>query len=351
MTLYKLASTALTILLASFFLWVLGYLFPHFVPFLVALVLAVLIEPVVQAMQKVLRLKRKWSAPVIFSLFMITTLGLLYLLVSKVIVELISLVERMPKIIEDITPEFQQKMEGLQNFYLSIPPETTEQITDGIGQLLTWAKTSASAIAGFLFDVAKGLPNFLIVSLIIIISFALISYQLPMLKKQFLSIFADDTQEKVSAILFDLNKAIVGFVRAQMIISFLTYIVALIGLWILGVKYALAISLIIVIVDILPILGTGSVIVPWALYQLLVNGDQFIGIGLLVLYLVIIIFRRIVEPKILGDNIGLSSLAVIVSLYVGFKMFGGLGLFLGPLLFILFKAMRKAGMFQQKIHF
>jgi predicted PurR-regulated permease PerM len=110
----------------------------------------------------------------------------------------------------------------------------------------------------------------------------------------------------------------------------------------------MAIALLVCIVDIMPILGTGSVLVPWASY-LILTGDWYTGIGLIVLFLFITVFRRVIEPKVLGDSIGISALAALISLYVGLKLAGVVGVFLGPLVVIIFMAARKAGLFQLKI--
>ncbi len=351
MTLNQLAYIILSFVLIGITFFLFSYLFPYLLPFAFALVLAVLIEPVVQWTQRTFRINRKWASPIIFSIFMLTSLWLIYILIVKIIVEFMALLQRMPAIIEGVLPYVTEGIYRMEQIYLLIPKEAVTNITSSMEQLVEWVQQGARFLGSLLISIAAGLPNILIVTLIIIISFALISYRLPQLKVQFLSIFEESTQQKVNMILNDLNKAIVGFVRAQFIISFLTYIVTLLGLWIIGIKYALAISLIIVIVDILPILGTGAVIIPWAIFQLVVKGDQFVGIGLLILYVVIVVFRRIIEPKILGQNIGLSTLLVIISMYVGFKVLGGLGLFIGPVLVIMFVALRKAGMFKKKISF
>ncbi|MBO8170782.1 MAG: sporulation integral membrane protein YtvI [Bacillaceae bacterium] len=351
MTLHKLAYMALSLLLISFVFFLIPHVFSYMLPFIIALILAVLIEPIVEMAQKWLKIDRKWASPLIFSLFMIIFLGLTYLLTAKIIVELVALFERLPAMLESMAPLIQNFLRDVEQLYLLVPEEAVSSIASGLEQMINWLQRAAQIVGTALISIAAGLPAFLIVSLIVVISFALMSYQLPILKANFLGLFEENTAKKVEIMMQDLNQAVVGFVRAQIILSFLTYMLALVGLWILGVKYALAISFIIVLVDILPILGTGSVIVPWSLFQLFVRGDEFVGIGLLVLYVIINIFRRIVEPKILGDNIGLGTLAVIISMWVGLQAFGILGLFIGPLLFILIKAMRKAGMLQKKIEF
>src|SRR5690606_40991132 len=104
----------------------------------------------------------------------------------------------------------------------------------------------------------------------------------------------------------------------------------------------------VMLVDLLPILGVGSFLVPWAIYQGLV-GNWFIAIGLVVLFLVITVVRRIIEPKVLGDAVGISALSALISLYVGFKLVGVIGLFLGPVVVLVYEAMRKEGLLNIKI--
>ncbi|WP_235439941.1 AI-2E family transporter [Paenibacillus sp. DMB20] len=126
-----------------------------------------------------------------------------------------------------------------------------------------------------------------------------------------------------------LKKSIFGFLRAQLILSAFTYVITLTGLLVLGVNYPLAIALLVTIVDILPILGVGSVLVPWAIY-LLVVGDYFTGIGLILLFILITVIRRVLEPKVIGDAVGIGALPALISMYVGFKLVGVIGFFYRP---------------------
>ncbi|WP_261808083.1 AI-2E family transporter [Paenibacillus sp. N3.4] len=100
--------------------------------------------------------------------------------------------------------------------------------------------------------------------------------------------------------------------------------------------------------EFVPVVGTGLVFIPWFIYQLLL-GHTAMGVGLLILFLVLTIFRRIVEPKVLSDAVGINALAALISLYVGFELMGITGLFLGPLVVIIYQAMRKAGLLKLNI--
>ncbi|MEX2414823.1 MAG: sporulation integral membrane protein YtvI [Paenibacillaceae bacterium] len=343
--------------LKSIFAMVVGLLFLYGLftvgfPFLLALIIAIFLEPLVQLFMKILRLTRVGAATLVCSLFTLVMLGLMYLIGLKVISEFLAFLKKLPNYLTDANVLIQETFVDLQKQYDQLPDDVVSQIqsgTDtGISALIDSLNSLLGNISGSFFALAKAIPNLFIFFIVFIVALYLTSYSLTTLKGAFLSLFEEKSRDKIAEVLLNLRNAIFGFFRAQAIISFLTYIVALIGLFILDVNFALAIALLIIIVDILPILGTGSVLVPWAIYMIL-TGHSFQGIGLIVLFLVITVFRRMIEPKILGDSIGIGALSTLISLYVGFKLVGLVGLFLGPIVVILYVAMRKVGLLNVKI--
>lgn len=177
--------------------------------------------------------------------------------------------------------------------------------------------------------------------LVYLIALFLFSLELPNLKMKLESHLKEQTRQKVFLVGSQLNKAGIGFLKAQVILSLVTFIMAMAGLSILGVKYTGLLSLLIVIVDILPILGTGSVLVPWAVIAIL-QDNHFLGIGLIILFLVITVVRRVIEPKIYSSNLGISPLASLISMYIGLKLLGLSGIFIGPIVVIIYDTLRKA---------
>ncbi len=143
----------------------------------------------------------------------------------------------------------------------------------------------------------------------------------------------------------DLQKALFGFLKAQATLVSITTIMILIGLLILRVDYAITIALIAGIVDIIPYLGTGAIFVPWIIYEI-ITGDTGIAIGLGVLYIVVLVQRQLMEPKILSSNIGLDPLATLIALFVGFKLIGFLGLIAGPVVLVIINTLHRANVFR-----
>ena len=146
------------------------------------------------------------------------------------------------------------------------------------------------------------------------------------------------------SVFIDLKKALFGFIKAQLTLISITTVIILIGLLILRVDYAITIALVTGIVDIIPYLGTGAVFVPWIIYAA-IGGDTGLALGLGVLYIIVLVQRQVMEPKILSSNIGLDPLATLIALFVGFKLIGFLGLIVGPVTLVIISTLYRANVF------
>ena len=121
-----------------------------------------------------------------------------------------------------------------------------------------------------------------------------------------------------------------GYLRACLLLGLTTFLLTFIGLAVLGVPYAFLLAILLAVVDLLPLLGTGIILVPWACICLLL-GQVKLGIGLLILYGVSTLVRQILEPKLIGDGLGLHPLASLCAMYAGLRLFGVWGMILSPL--------------------
>jgi len=327
----------LSILIIAFVL-----ILPYAIPFLLALLTAVLFEPLIQWLINKLRMKRVLAVTIVFILFLFLVGMGMYWLGTKLVVESVELAHKSPLFFAILLNLIEKYMGQWEIFATSLPPELVNTIQDSLAGLRTTLMNLATSITRGVLNLVAAIPKFLIVTLLYLITLYLISFDLPKLKKGFYNLFTPGAKQKLEIVFSQLSRASVGFVRAQVILSLLTFALAFVGLSILKVKYSLVISLIIVAVDILPILGTGSVLVPWAIFQYF-TGNPSLAIGLLVLYLIITIVRRIIEPKILGDHLGISALAALVSMFIGFEIMGFIGLIIGPTIIIIIEALQKAG--------
>lgn len=334
----KLIYTAIIIVLLYF-------TFPFFLPFIVALILAVLFEPLILLIQDKTGIKRIWSVSTVFTTFFAIVFWLIYMSASKLFKEGVGLSKELPTMIDSLL-----KNGGVfSNFYNSFSANNQIYIKDTFFSLIGKASEFVTSYAGSIFIMMKSFPAYFVAIIVFMVASYIISIELPSLRIAFLKYFEKgQSQNKIIIVLDKLKLAIVGFLRAQLIFSSLTFVICIIGLNVIGVKYVVLLSLLIVVVDLLPILGTGSVLVPWAVY-LLVTGNVYQSIGLIILFLVITVFRRIIEPKLLGDSIGLNPLITLVSMYVGFEVVGIIGMIIGPAIVIVVQSLEEAELLKVRI--
>ena len=321
------------------------FIFPYLLPFFIALLLAVLIEPLVQALQRA-GVRSRIAAVWIVLGGLLVVLGLfIYLSLTRIIVELIAIYEKAPYYLAEVE-------NWVSGWLAYIPPETLQtlqmQITDSLSGWISNSSGLLGRSATAFVNFASALPGMIILTLLTFLAFVLISMHLPELKEQFYRWFAPESHEKLDIILGELNRGIIGFIRGQVVIAVFIFFLTLVGLLLLRVPYALAIAAVIAFVDFLPFLGSGLILLPWAAWAIL-KQEVFFGVGLIVVYLAITLFRRIIEPKVLGDSLGISTLTVLLSMVIGFSFMGVLGLLVGPVVAVILKAFRNAGFFQFEI--
>jgi len=139
-----------------------------------------------------------------------------------------------------------------------------------------------------------------------------------------------------------LGKTVLGYLRAYLILWILTFTELSIGLSILKVKSAVGLAAIIALADILPVVGTGGILLPWSVFSL-ITGNYFVGFGLIVLYLIILVVRNFAEPKIVGDQLGLNPLITLVAIYLGYLWMGVVGMILLPITATILIGLHKTG--------
>ncbi|MBB6733510.1 sporulation integral membrane protein YtvI [Cohnella zeiphila] len=341
-------TTLKTVLVMGFGLLFLYLLFTVGAPFLLALVAVIFLEPLNALLIRRFKLGRLAAATVSATLFTAVLIGLMVLIGLKLVDELLGFWEHVPTYLNHANAYIQDLLNRADSLSGKGEQDLPLKLENWVSSLTSALESLASAVSGVLYSFAKGIPNFFIVLVVFLCAVYLLGFSLPAMKTSFLSLFEEQSREQVEQVMANLRRSVFGFLRAQILLSLVTYVLSFFGLLIIGTGYPLAVALLIVAVDILPILGTGAVLVPWAAYAF-ATGDTYTAVGLLLLFFVITIVRRTVEPKVLGDAVGIGALSALVSLYVGYELVGLVGVFLGPIVVIVFTAARKAGLLHFKI--
>lgn len=326
-------------------------------PFLIAIAIALLINPFVNF------LERKWKFPRLLAVLTALTLmigifaGIITLLIAEIVSGTAYLSQVVPQHITTLIQYLENLFAGqvipfynkISSMVKSLDTGQQDTIMNSITETGNKITVSLTAFIQNFFlklpALVSWIPNAATVIVFSLLATFFISkdwYKLTGLGDRFVHEKVRTSGSKVFA---DLKKALLGFVKAQLTLISITLVIVLIGLLILRVDYAITIALITGIVDILPYLGTGAIFVPWIIYEI-VMGNVAMAVGLGVLYTIVVVQRQIMEPKILSSNIGLNPLATLVALFVGFKLVGFLGLILGPVILVLITTLHKANVFR-----
>jgi len=207
----------------------------------------------------------------------------------------------------------------------------------------------ASTGASILRDLLLKIPNFLSVfpysftiTILIFIATFLITKDWDQLKKIISNIIPLPMKKMIKDVMNSLEKSLLGYIKAQLILMFVTAIIITIGLLILKIDHAISIAFIIALIDIIPLIGIGIVFIPWIIYLFFMKSYS-LTISISILYIVIIIVRQIIEPKILATNIGLSPLTALIILFIGIQLWGVSGIIIAPFVLVFVSAIYQAG--------
>lgn len=317
------------------------YALPLLLPFLLAYAVAWMIRPVANKISKKTHLPRGLCSVVL--LLVVFGLGGWGLWAGSVrlIAELGNLVERLLSdggIFDamDSLMLWAEKI-GTRIGFLSMGEGNTQAFYDSImqmvGNLLSSLASRLPDLAASLFSALPSVLFFLIVSVVACFYFCTDGVSIT---RSFGAFLPRRWKQKMPQIKENLRDVLKKYVKAYGILLLLTFALLLVGFWILQVEYAFLLAFLIALADLLPVIGVGTILIPWGIAMLL-QKQFYLGFGLLILYLVISLVRQVAEPKVLGKSLGLHPLLTLFATYVGFTLFGLLGMILAPVAALLAK--------------
>lgn len=312
------------------------YLLPLALPFLFGAGLALAAEPAVRFFDR--KLPRGLSTAVGVSGTILFLSGLLFLLASAVFRELASLARALP----DLKTTAEQGLLSLQDLLLQLADRAPDSIrlilTGTVLDLFQGGTALLTRLTGELGTLLSGIlthipAGFLRTGTGIIAGF-MISARLPRWKQKLPLQIPQRWQTEYLPVLKSLRHSLFGWLKAQLKLSGTTLAIVLAGLLLLRIPYAPVWAAVIALVDAIPILGTGTVLIPWALVRF-IRGDSLQALGLLAVYVVAMITRTILEPRFLGKHLGLDPLVTLVCMYTGYQFWGIGGMILSPMLAVI----------------
>ncbi|MFZ5943672.1 MAG: sporulation integral membrane protein YtvI [Bacillota bacterium] len=342
-----LVSTAVVFFLGVYLL--VEFIFPFFKtsanlllsalsPFILAIIISILIDPLVNYLEIKVRIGR--SIAVVVSLFLV--LGFLSVciifIISRMTVELMQFYSILPNISRYIIFEGSIILEVIRTFIYTnpLPPEVYQTLQENAVQFFNSLKIFLGRFTESLIIFLATLPLIFTIVIVSALATFFISKDKEKINNFIINLLPVKLILPATQVFDSISKALVGFLRAQFLLVSMTAVQTIIGLHIIGIEYAFTVGVITGIMDIIPILGPGGIFIPWAAWHLLV-GDYKLGSALLILYIIVITIRQLIEPKLIGDSIGLHPLAVLFSIFVGLSLLGIKGLVAGPLVILIIK--------------
>ncbi len=342
----KFFLTILYVLLAVACVWfVLKYALGWLAPFILAFIFSKIIDYPVSFFEKKLKFPRPISS-LIFTVLFYGIIGtLVYLCASRLIDTLVLLFEKLRNldidlVVENIRETF---FNILSRLPLGIQDFIYTNIEGWLSELVSAIQKLIAPVVSYTANIATILPSILIFIIVAIASTFFLSADSPKLRQKLWEISSENVKNKYKRIRSQISNTLVSYLRAVLILICITFVELSIGLSILRVPNAIVIASVIAIVDALPVLGSGWFLMPWAVVSAF-SGNYFLAIGLVVIYVVITVVRNLIEPKIVGEQIGLHPLATLASIYIGLKLFGIIGMFT-PILVALIKKFYDWGYF------
>ena len=321
----------------------LRWLLTPLLPFLIALLLAVAIEPGVLFCLRRLRFRRKFSAVVFSTLLVGGLLGVALWLGLRLLSEAAIWLEQLPAVLGQV-------LEGLERRYRSFlsacPDEVERWVEQGVARMAEEGPALLGDLSGRALSWTSGcltrLPYLLLfgVTTLLAIYYTALSYPeiVRFVKRQ----IPDRWQARAREVVRSLRSTLWKWLKAQSLLWLLTFCLLLGGFLLLRLPYALLLALAITFVDALPVLGVGAALLPWALYHLLL-GDAWHGVALGALYGVITLTRSLLEPKLVAAQAGLPPLAALLAMYLGYSLFGLWGMLVLPILLLFVKQLQDGG--------
>jgi len=325
-------------------IWLIGtYLFlkyamPYVFPFVLGAFLAFLLEPFVVFLVKRTRITRAWAAFMCI-LVLVTVLGLFVSwAITRVAQEVADLYGYLPQYYGEFNKILGDVLKMVGEFSQRLPDPLARLAQDQWNNLYALVSNVVTG-AG---EVVRRLPGFSVSMFFTVMS----SYFLIRDRKLVSEFLGRVLPEKSFASYKNLESnivsGIVAVIRAQLVLVLLSMLVNIAGLSLLNIRYQVGLGALLAVLDILPVVGPGLVYIPWVLYHF-VWGNPSVGIGLLVLYGGVSFFRQVVQTHLIGKEMGLHPLATLFSLYLGYRLFGPIGIIYGPLVVILIIGLWAAG--------
>lgn len=343
-----IVSLTFSLIATILFIYVGFRLLGFFMPFVIGWFISYIASPIVNWLEKRVKIVKKLGS----ALIIIAVLGavgiLIYFIGSKLWREVASLIQNMPKMYQDLESGFGEIGNSLNGVFKVLPAglqdawhTMTSNLDKTMGDLMGRISEPTVAAAG---NVAKQIPSVLVATIVTFISAYFFIAERDEVIEWAKKVSPESVVRRMSMVIDNLKFAVGGYFKAQFKIMGVVCLILVIGFVILKVHFYFLLALLIALLDFLPFFGTGTALIPWALYKLLVK-DYRMAVGLIILYGVTQLVRQLIQPKLVGDSMGMRPLLTLLFLYIGYKAGGIFGMIFAVPIGMIVINLYKAGAF------
>jgi sporulation integral membrane protein YtvI len=332
----------LMFLFLLFSLVILEHVFIYFTPFIIAAVIASLINPIVDYIDNRVPIHRGFSVIIVLILVIVILVTMIIIGGAQGYLELNRLLRNLPdyRSIDSQIKWISEQNEQLETFMENweISDAVKDAINSNLQLLYNGIRDALVSVINSILDFLTKLPSMLMILFIAFIATFFMSRDRDSIKSFLINIFPEDIQPKIANVFIQLNRSAVGYIRAMLILITISGIVAGTGVKLMGNQYALIVGAAAAILDLIPIIGPALLFYPWIVISI-VFGNFSQAFTLFIIHLFLAGIRSASEAKIMGKNLGLHPLATMTALFSGYRILGAIGLVVGPTFLVIIKAL------------
>ena len=312
-----------------------------YMPFLIGFIISLLIEPIIRKLADKTKIERKKVAIFVLIVIIALLLGLLIWGIVSLITESSNLMQGFNGYIEMMYGQIKEYVGNIRDGNTKIPAQFVTILENSTDRIVAFITDFVSAFLAKTTQIISEIPIIGIYTFITVLATYFICTDKMYIRDAIEHQLPKKWAKKIGVHTSDIVRELGNYLKAEVTLIIISFFIVLIGLYILkffgfNVPYPLLGAIGVGFVDALPILGSGTVMVPWAIIEAL-NGDLKLGIALIVIFAIIMIVRQLLEPRIVSNKIGIHPIFTLIAMYTGFKFIGILGLFVGPIVLIILK--------------
>jgi sporulation integral membrane protein YtvI len=305
----------------------LGYM----LPFIIGIIIAVLVQKPAVIISDKVKIKTGTAAFLLVVFIYLALLLLLFFFGSRVYFAAVNAYYKAPQILEKVSDVFENVSDGISSFASSLPGDYGEHISHLSENFANTAIEKITEVISSLFtSIVSGMPGFLLSVVVTVITGCYVAKDFASVRNALNYALKPEYKATLLKIVNITKENVLGLIKGYFILSLIAFAELTIGFFILGVSSPFKVALITSLVDLLPVFGSGTVLVPWAVLKI-IRGEYLMAAGLIILFIIVTVVRNVTEPKIVGKQVGIHPLIALASIFLGLKLFGVAGIILLPL--------------------